>query len=30
VIVLLNAYGKLTTFGDSNRIRKWIEHGIEG
>lgn len=25
VIVLLNAYGKLTPFGDSNRIRKWIE-----
>jgi D-alanyl-D-alanine endopeptidase (penicillin-binding protein 7) len=30
VIVLLNAYGKLTPFGDSNRIRKWIEHGIDG
>jgi D-alanyl-D-alanine endopeptidase (penicillin-binding protein 7) len=27
VIVLLNAYGKLTPFGDSNRIRKWIEQG---
>jgi len=25
VIVLLNSYGKLTPFGDSNRIRKWIE-----
>ena len=24
VIVLLNSYGKLTPFGDSNRIRKWI------
>ena len=30
VIVLLNAYGKLTPFGDSNRIRKWIEHGVDG
>jgi serine-type D-Ala-D-Ala endopeptidase (penicillin-binding protein 7) len=30
VIVLLNAYGKLTPFGDSNRIRKWIESGIDG
>ncbi len=30
VIVLLNSFGKLTPFGDSNRIRKWIEHGIEG
>lgn len=28
VIVLLNSYGKLTPFGDSNRIRKWIESGI--
>ena len=27
-IVLLNSYGKLTPFGDSNRIRKWIESGI--
>jgi len=26
-IVLLNSYGKLTPFGDSNRIRKWIESG---
>ena len=25
VIVLLNSYGKLTPFGDSNRLRKWIE-----
>lgn len=23
-IVLLNAYGKLTPFGDSNRLRKWM------
>ena len=23
-IVLLNAYGKLTPYGDSNRIRKWL------
>jgi D-alanyl-D-alanine endopeptidase (penicillin-binding protein 7) len=30
VIVLLNSYGKLTPFGDSNRIRKWIERGIQG
>lgn len=27
IIVLLNSFGKLTPFGDSNRIRKWIEHG---
>jgi D-alanyl-D-alanine endopeptidase (penicillin-binding protein 7) len=30
VIVLLNSFGKLTPFGDSNRLRKWIENGIEG
>lgn len=30
VIVLLNSFGKLTPFGDSNRIRKWIESGVEG
>jgi D-alanyl-D-alanine endopeptidase (penicillin-binding protein 7) len=30
VIVLLNSFGKLTPFGDSNRIRKWIERGVEG
>ena len=30
VIVLLNSFGKLTPFGDSNRIRKWIEQGTEG
>lgn len=29
VIVLLNSYGKLTPFGDANRIRKWIEKGVE-
>ncbi len=28
IIVLLNSYGKLTPFGDSNRIRKWIEEGM--
>ena len=28
VIVLLNSFGKLTPFGDSNRIRKWIEGDI--
>ena len=27
-IVLLNSYGKLTPFGDANRVRKWIESGI--
>ena len=27
-IVLLNSFGKLTPFGDSNRIRKWIEGGL--
>lgn len=30
VIVLLNSFGKLTPFGDSNRLRKWIEGGMEG
>ena len=29
-IVLLNSYGKLTPYGDSNRIRKWIENGVKG
>jgi len=29
VIVLLNSFGKLTPFGDSNRIRKWIESGVD-
>ncbi len=28
-IVLLNSFGKLTPFGDSNRIRRWIERGVE-
>jgi len=28
VIVLLNSFGKLTPFGDSNRIRKWLEKEI--
>jgi D-alanyl-D-alanine endopeptidase (penicillin-binding protein 7) len=23
-IVLLNSFGKLTPFGDSNRLRKWM------
>ena len=27
-IVLLNSYGKLTPYGDSNRIRKWVEKGV--
>jgi D-alanyl-D-alanine endopeptidase (penicillin-binding protein 7) len=30
VIILLNSFGKLTPFGDSTRIRKWIESGIKG
>lgn len=29
-IVLLDSFGKLTPFGDSNRIRKWIEKGVSG
>ena len=28
VIVLLNSFGKLTPFGDSNRLRKWIEAAL--
>ena len=28
-IVLLDSFGKLTPFGDSNRIRKWIESGLD-
>ncbi len=28
VIVLLNSFGKLTPFGDANRVRKWIEKGV--
>jgi D-alanyl-D-alanine endopeptidase (penicillin-binding protein 7) len=27
-IILLDSYGKLTPYGDSNRIRKWVERGI--
>ena len=27
VFVLLNSFGKLTPYGDSNRIRKWIQKG---
>ena len=27
-IILLNSFGKLTPYGDSNRIRKWVESGI--
>jgi D-alanyl-D-alanine endopeptidase (penicillin-binding protein 7) len=30
VIVLLDSYGKLTPFGDSRRIRQWIERGVDG
>ena len=30
VIVLLDSFGKLTPFGDSNRIRKWIEGSVKG
>jgi D-alanyl-D-alanine endopeptidase (penicillin-binding protein 7) len=26
-IVLLNSFGKLTPFGDSNRLRKWMRNG---
>ncbi|WP_084609891.1 serine hydrolase [Sedimenticola selenatireducens] len=29
-IVLLNSFGKLTPFGDANRVRKWIERGLSG
>jgi D-alanyl-D-alanine endopeptidase (penicillin-binding protein 7) len=29
VVVLLNSYGKLTPFGDANRVRKWIENGVD-
>ena len=28
--VLLNSYGKLTRFGDCNRLRDWIEAGVNG
>ena len=30
VIVFLDSFGKLTPFGDSNRLRRWIEGGLEG
>lgn len=29
VLVLLNSFGKLTPFGDANRVRKWIEQGVQ-
>jgi D-alanyl-D-alanine endopeptidase (penicillin-binding protein 7) len=29
VVVFLNAFGKLTPFGDANRVRKWIEAGVQ-
>ena len=29
VLVLLNSFGKLTPFGDANRVRKWIESGVQ-
>jgi len=29
-IVLLSSFGKLTPMGDSNRICKWIQAGIDG
>jgi D-alanyl-D-alanine endopeptidase (penicillin-binding protein 7) len=25
VLVLLNSFGKLTPFGDANRVRSWLE-----
>lgn len=28
VMILLNSYGKLTPFGDANRVRKWIEKSV--
>jgi D-alanyl-D-alanine endopeptidase (penicillin-binding protein 7) len=28
VLVLLNSFGKLTPFGDANRVRKWVERGL--
>ena len=28
VMVLLNSFGKLTPFGDANRVRKWVEKGV--
>lgn len=29
VMVLLNSFGKLTPFGDANRVRKWVEKGVQ-
>ncbi|MGB5493151.1 MAG: serine hydrolase [Sedimenticolaceae bacterium] len=29
VLVLLNSFGKLTPFGDANRVRKWVESGVQ-
>jgi D-alanyl-D-alanine endopeptidase (penicillin-binding protein 7) len=29
VLVLLNSYGKLTPFGDANRVRKWISQSVQ-
>ncbi|MBT8428625.1 MAG: serine hydrolase [Gammaproteobacteria bacterium] len=29
VMVLLNSFGKLTPFGDANRVRKWVEKGAK-
>ena len=29
VFVLLNSFGKLTPFGDANRVRKWVEKGVK-
>jgi D-alanyl-D-alanine endopeptidase (penicillin-binding protein 7) len=29
IIVLLNSWGKLSKYGDSNRIRKWLLHAEE-
>ena len=29
VIVLLNSFGKLTPFGDANRVRKWVERSLD-
>jgi serine-type D-Ala-D-Ala endopeptidase (penicillin-binding protein 7) len=29
VVVLLNSFGKLTPFGDANRLRKWVDSGLE-
>jgi len=29
VMVLLNSFGKLTPFGDANRVRKWVENGVK-